>query len=178
MSPGEAGGRERKVKMTKPLVAIVMGSESDLPVMEQAAEVLADFQVPHEMTVLSAHRSPERAAEYARKAGERGMEVIIAGAGGAAHLAGMMAAHTILPVIGVPLESSLLGVDSLLSTVQMPAGVPVATMAIGKAGARNAAILAIQILSGKHEELKESLQRYKVSLAGKVSAQAEKLKNK
>jgi phosphoribosylaminoimidazole carboxylase PurE protein len=178
MSPGEAEGRERKVEMTKPLVAIVMGSESDLPVMEQAAEVLADFQVPHEMTVLSAHRSPERAAEYARKAGERGMEVIIAGAGGAAHLAGMMAAHTILPVIGVPLESSLLGVDSLLSTVQMPAGVPVATMAIGKAGARNAAILAIQILSKKHEELKESLQRYKVSLAGKVSAQAEKLKNK
>ena len=147
------------MKMTKPLVAIVMGSESDLPVMEQTAKILADFQVPYEMIALSAHRAPERTAEYAKKAGGRGVEVIIAGAGGAAHLAGMMAAHTILPVIGVPLESSLMGIDSLLSTVQMPAGVPVATVAVGKAGARNAGILAVQILSGKHEELKKSLLR-------------------
>jgi phosphoribosylaminoimidazole carboxylase PurE protein len=166
------------VKMTKPLVAIVMGSASDLPVMEQTAKVLADFQVPYEMIVLSAHRSPERTAEYAKKASGRGVEVIIAGAGGAAHLAGMMAAHTILPVIGVPLESSLMGLDSLLSTVQMPAGVPVATVALGKAGARNAGILAVQILSGKHGELKKSLLRYKASLVARVTEQAQKGKRK
>jgi phosphoribosylaminoimidazole carboxylase PurE protein len=166
------------VKIRKPLVAIVMGSESDLAIMEQTAKVLADFQVPYEMTVLSAHRSPERTAEYAKKAGGRGVEVIIAGAGGAAHLAGMMAAHTLLPVIGVPLESSLMGLDSLLSTVQMPTGVPVATVAIGKAGARNAGILAVQILSGKHGELKKSLLRYKDSLGAKVTEQAQKGKRK
>lgn len=164
--------------MTKPLVAIVMGSQSDLPVMGETAKVLADFQVPYEMTVISAHRSPERTAEYAKKASGRGVEVIIAGAGGAAHLAGMMAAHTILPVIGVPLESSLMGLDSLLSTVQMPAGVPVATVALGKAGARNAGILAVQILSGKHGELKKSLLRYKTSLVARVTEQAQKGKRK
>ncbi len=166
------------MKIKKPLVAIVMGSDSDLPVMEEAAKVLAHFRVPYEMTITSAHRSPERTAEYARKAADRGIEIIIAGAGGAAHLAGVMAAHTILPVIGVPLESSLMGLDSLLSTAQMPAGVPVATVAIGKAGGRNAAILAVQILSGKHGELKKSLQRYKVSLTAKVSAQAKKVAKK
>ncbi len=166
------------MKTNKPAVAIVMGSDSDLPVMEEAAKVLADFQVPYEITVTSAHRSPERTAAYARKAGGRGIEVIIAGAGGAAHLAGVLAAHTILPVIGVPLEFSMMGLDSLLSTAQMPAGVPVATVAIGKAGARNAGILAVQILSGKHGELKKSLQRYKVSLAAKVAEQAKKVKRK
>ncbi len=166
------------MKTNKPAVAIVMGSDSDLPVMEEAAKVLADFQVPYEITVTSAHRSPERTAAYARKAGGRGIEVIIAGAGGSAHLAGVLAAHTILPVIGVPLESSIMGLDSLLSTAQMPAGVPVATVAIGKAGARNAGILAVQILSGKHGELKKSLQRYKVSLAAKVAEQAKKVKRK
>jgi len=166
------------VKTKKPAVAIIMGSDSDLPVMEEAAKVLADFQVPYEITVTSAHRSPERTAAYARKAGGRGIEVIIAGAGGAAHLAGVLAAHTILPVIGVPLESSIMGLDSLLSTAQMPAGVPVATVAIGKTGARNAGILAVQILSGKHGELKKSLQRYKVSLAAKVAEQAKKVKRK
>jgi phosphoribosylaminoimidazole carboxylase PurE protein len=170
--------RKGKGKMTKPLVAIVMGSQSDLPVMGETAKVLADFQVPYEMTVISAHRSPERTAEYAKKASGRGVEVIIAGAGGAAHLAGMMAAHTILPVIGVPLESSLMGLDSLLSTVQMPAGVPVATVALGKAGARNAGILAVQILSGKHGELKKSLLRYKASLVARVTEQAQKGKRK
>ncbi len=164
--------------MTKPLVAIVMGSESDLAVMEETAKILADFQVPYEMIVLSAHRAPERTAEYAKKAGGRGVEVIIAGAGGAAHLAGMMAAHTILPVIGVPLESSLMGIDSLLSTVQMPVGVPVATVAVGKAGARNASILAVQILSGKHGELKKSLLRYRASLVAKVTEQAQRTKTK
>jgi phosphoribosylaminoimidazole carboxylase PurE protein len=167
-----------KVRTQKPLVTIVMGSESDRPVMEETAKVLTDFQVPYEMTVISAHRSPERTAQYAKKTSQRGVEVIIAGAGSAAHLAGMMAAHTVLPVIGVPLESSLMGLDSLLSTVQMPAGVPVATVAIGKAGARNAGILAVQILAGKHAELKKSLQRYKVSLAAQGAAQAKKLKNK
>jgi len=166
------------VKIKKPLVAIVMGSDSDLPVMEEAARVLAEFQVPYEMTVSSAHRSPERTAEYSRKAAGRGIEVIIAGAGGAAHLAGLIAAHTILPVVGVPLESSLLGLDSLLSTAQMPAGVPVATVAIGKAWGRNAGILAVQILSGKHGALKRSLQRYKVSLAAQVAAQAKKVPKK
>ena len=166
------------MKTKKPIVAIVMGSDSDLPVMEEAAKILAGFQVPYEITVSSAHRSPERTAEYARKAAGRGIEVIVAGAGGAAHLAGVLAAHTILPVIGVPLESSIMGLDSLLSTAQMPAGVPVATVAIGKAGAQNAGILAVQILSGKHGELKKSLQRYKVSLAAKVAEQAKKVGKK
>jgi phosphoribosylaminoimidazole carboxylase PurE protein len=154
-----------------------MGSDSDFPVMEEAAKILAEFQVPHEITVSSAHRSPGRTAEFARQAEKRGVEVIIAGAGGAAHLAGAIAAHTILPVIGVPMESGLMGLDSLLSTVQMPGGVPVATMAIGKAGARNAGILAAQILSGNHRDLKKSLIRYKGSLAAKVEDQAKKLKN-
>ena len=166
------------MKTKKPVVAIVMGSDSDLPVMEEAAKILADFQVPYEITVSSTHRSPERTAEYARKAAGRGIEVIVAGAGEAAHLAGVLAAHTILPVIGVPLESSLMGLDSLLSTAQMPAGVPVATVAIGKAGARNAGILAVQILSGKHGELKKSLQRFKVSLAANVAEQAKKAARK
>jgi phosphoribosylaminoimidazole carboxylase PurE protein len=164
------------MKNQKPLVAILMGSDSDLPVMEEAAKILTEFQVPFEITVSSAHRSPDRTAEFARRAERRGLEVIIAGAGGAAHLAGVIAAHTILPVIGVPMESGLMGLDSLLSTVQMPGGVPVATLSIGKAGARNAGILAVQILSGKHQELKKSLVRYKASLAAKVEEADKKLK--
>jgi phosphoribosylaminoimidazole carboxylase PurE protein len=164
------------MKDQKPLVAIVMGSDSDLPVMQETARILAEFRVPFEMTVSSAHRSPERTAEYTRKAEGRGIEVIIAGAGGAAHLAGVIAGHTILPVIGVPMESGLMGLDSLLSTVQMPGGVPVATVAIGKAGARNAGILAVQILSGKHQALKKSLHRYKVSLAAKAEKAAKKIR--
>jgi phosphoribosylaminoimidazole carboxylase PurE protein len=164
------------MKNQKPLVAILLGSDSDFPVMEEAAKILTEFQVPHEITVSSAHRSPDRTAEFARKAERRGVEVIIAGAGGAAHLAGVIAAHTILPVIGVPMESGLMGLDSLLSTVQMPGGVPVATLSIGKAGARNAGILAVQILSGKHQELKKSLVRYKASLAAKVEEADKKLK--
>ncbi len=166
------------MKDQRPLVAIVMGSDSDLPIMEECAKILTEFQVPYEMTISSAHRSPERTAEYACKAEERGIEVMIAGAGGAAHLAGVIAAHTILPVIGVPMESGLLGLDSLLSTVQMPGGVPVATVAIGKAGARNAGILAVQILSGKHPELKKSLLRYKTTLAAKVEEADKKLKKR
>jgi phosphoribosylaminoimidazole carboxylase PurE protein len=163
------------MKNGKPLVAILMGSDSDLPVMEEAGKILAEFQVPYEITVSSAHRSPERTAEYARKAAGRGLEVIIAGAGGAAHLAGVIAGHTILPVIGVPMESALLGLDSLLSTVQMPGGVPVATVAIGKAGARNAGILTVQILAGKRPGLKKALLRYKGRLAAKVDEQAKKI---
>jgi 5-(carboxyamino)imidazole ribonucleotide mutase len=164
------------MKNQKPLVAILMGSDSDFPVMEEAAKILAEFQVPYEITVSSAHRSPDRTAEFARRAERRGVEVIIAGAGGAVHLAGVIAAHTILPVIGVPMESGFMGLDSLLSTVQMPGGVPVATVAIGKAGARNAGILAVQILSGNHRELKKSLVRYKASLAAKVEEAAQKIK--
>jgi phosphoribosylaminoimidazole carboxylase PurE protein len=164
------------MKNKKPLVAILMGSDSDFPVMEEAAKILTEFKVPYEITVNSAHRSPDHTAEFARRADQRGVEVIIAGAGGAAHLAGVIAAHTILPVIGVPMESGLLGLDSLLSTVQMPGGVPVATMSIGKAGARNAGILAVQILSGRHQELKKSLVRYKASLAAKVEEANKKLK--
>jgi phosphoribosylaminoimidazole carboxylase PurE protein len=164
------------MKKEKPLVAIVMGSDSDLPVMEETAKMLDDFRVPYEITISSAHRSPERTLDYARRAAGRGIEVIIAGAGGAAHLAGVMAAHTILPVIGVPMESGLMGLDSLLSTVQMPDGVPVATVAIGKAGARNAGLLAVQILAGKHDRLKRTLVRYKASLAARVEEQAGKVK--
>jgi phosphoribosylaminoimidazole carboxylase PurE protein len=164
------------MKDRKALVGIAMGSDSDLPVMEETAKTLDGFGVPYEMTICSAHRSPERTIEYARKAAGRGIEVLIAGAGGAAHLAGVMAAHTILPVIGVPMESGLMGLDSLLSTVQMPGGVPVATVAIGKAGARNAGILAVQILAGKHGEMKRPLLRYKASLAAKVEETAQKLK--
>jgi len=160
----------------KPLVAILMGSDSDFPVMEEAARILTEFQVPYEITISSAHRSPDRTAAFARRAEQRGVEVIIAGAGGAAHLAGVIAAHTILPVIGVPMESGFMGLDSLLSTVQMPGGVPVATVAIGKAGARNAGILAVQILSGNHRELKKSLVRYKASLVAKVEEAAQKIK--
>ncbi len=160
----------------KPLVSIFMGSDSDLDVMREAGHILTEFKVPWEMTVASAHRSPERTVKLARKAEDRGIEVIIAGAGGAAHLAGVIAAHTILPVIGVPLDSTLMGLDSFLSTAQMPAGVPVATMGIGKAGARNAGLLAVEILAGKHKELKKALWRHKDSLATRVDEQARKAK--
>ncbi len=164
------------MKDQKALVAIFMGSDSDAAVMQEAADILSGFDVPWEMTVSSAHRSPERTAKLAQGAAERGLEVIIAGAGGAAHLAGVIAAHTILPVIGVPLDSALMGLDALLSTAQMPAGVPVAAMGIGKAGARNAALFAVEILAIKHEDLKEALRRHKASLAAKVDEQASKIK--
>jgi phosphoribosylaminoimidazole carboxylase PurE protein len=170
--------RESSMKKEKSLVAILMGSDSDLAVMEEAAKILAEFKVPYEITVSSAHRSPDRTAEFAKKAAGRGLEVIIAGAGGAAHLAGVIAGNTILPVIGVPMETALLGLDSLLSTVQMPGGVPVATVAIGKAGARNAGILAVQILAGNRPELKKALIRYKAQLAVKVAEQAKNISPK
>ena len=162
-----------------PVVGIIMGSDSDLPVMQEAFEVLTNFGIPAEITVASAHRSPQRVSEYARSAKRRGLKVLIAGAGGAAHLAGVLAAETSLPVIGVPIESSpLTGWDALLSTVQMPAGVPVATMAVGKAGAKNAAILAAQILALASSKLQERLEHYKEELAEKVAEKAATLQEK
>ena len=159
-----------------PQVGIVMGSDSDLGVMQSASDVLKEFDVAYEITVASAHRSPQRAAEWASSARERGVKVIIAGAGHAAHLAGAMAAHTSLPIIGVPIDSSCLqGMDALLATVQMPPGVPVATMAIGKSGARNAGILAVQILALADTVLAEKLEAYKQSMAAKVEQKAKAL---
>jgi 5-(carboxyamino)imidazole ribonucleotide mutase len=152
-----------------PLVGIIMGSKSDWETMSAAAETLSQFGVAHECRVLSAHRSPKLAAEFAMNAESRGMQVIIAGAGGAAHLAGVMAAHTLLPVLGVPMKSDALkGMDSLLSTVQMPAGIPVGTLAIGKAGATNAALLAIAILANSNSELREKLRQYRHQLEQKI----------
>jgi 5-(carboxyamino)imidazole ribonucleotide mutase len=151
------------------LVAIVMGSKSDWEIMRQAAEMLTRFGVAHECRVLSAHRTPVETAEYVSQAEGRGIEVIIAAAGGAAHLAGVCAAHTVLPVLGVPMESaSLKGMDSLLSTVQMPAGIPVGTLAIGGAGARNAALLAVAILATSRPELREKLREFRREQSEKV----------
>jgi phosphoribosylaminoimidazole carboxylase PurE protein len=148
-----------------PLVGVVMGSTSDADVMEGCTDVLKQLMVPHEVRVISAHRTPQRAREYAEAAVERGIEVIIAGAGWAAHLAGFIAAHTILPVIGIPIDSSpLQGMDALLSTVQMPPGIPVATVALGKGGAKNAAVLAAQILALKHAPIAEKLKAYREGL--------------
>lgn len=162
---------------SKPLVGILMGSDSDLPVMEEAAKILKDFGIPYEMTVSSAHRTPKRTSEYAKSAEGRGIRVIIAGAGSAAHLAGFIAAETTLPVIGVPIDSSPLnGLDSLLSTVQMPGGVPVASMAIGKAGAKNAGLFAAQILSVSDPKLREALKAHREEMARQVEAKADKLK--
>ncbi|HTM56325.1 MAG TPA: 5-(carboxyamino)imidazole ribonucleotide mutase [Pirellulales bacterium] len=145
-----------------PLVGIIMGSKSDWDTMSHAQSILEQFAVPHECRIVSAHRTPAEMAEYAVTAESRGLEVIIAGAGGAAHLPGMVAAQTALPVLGVPVQShALQGLDSLLSIVQMPAGVPVATLAVGKAGAINAALLAISILSGSRPELRARLRKYR-----------------
>jgi 5-(carboxyamino)imidazole ribonucleotide mutase len=146
----------------QPLVGIIMGSRSDLEIMNHAAEMLTKLGVPHEVRVISAHRTPDLLFEYASSAEARGLEVIIAGAGGAAHLAGVTAAKSALPILGVPLESAALrGMDSLLSMVQMPAGIPVGTLAIGKAGAINAALLATAILANKHRSFREALQRFR-----------------
>lgn len=156
--------------MSKPLVGILMGSDTDLPLMKHAAAMLAEFSVPYEIEIVSAHRSPRRTAEYASSAAGRGLRVIITGAGSAAALGGAVAAETTLPVIGVPLATSpLSGFDSLLSLAMMPAGVPVATMAVGEAGARNAAILAVQILAGADAALAERLRAYKEKLASGVA---------
>ena len=156
-----------------PQVGIVMGSDSDLDIMKETAAILKKFQIPYEMTVASAHRSPQRAADFAGSALDRGLKVIVAGAGHAAHLAGVLAAHTRLPVIGVPIDSSCLqGLDALLATVQMPPGIPVATMAIGKSGARNAGILAAQIIAGSNLELGQKLENFKQEMALQVEKKA------
>jgi phosphoribosylaminoimidazole carboxylase PurE protein len=163
--------------MSKPLVSIVMGSDSDLEIMREAGRALDDFGIAYEIDVTSAHRSPDRSADFAKKAADRGIKVIIAGAGGAAHLAGVIAAHTILPVIGVPIPStSLNGMDSLLSTVQMPAGIPVATVAIGKPGATNAGILAAQIVGLSDESIAKKMHAHKEKLARGVEEKSKKLK--
>jgi len=163
--------------MSKPQVSIVMGSDSDLDIMREAGRALDDFGIAYEMDVTSAHRSPDRTAEYARGAADRGIRVIIAGAGGAAHLAGLIAAHTSLPVIGVPIPStSLNGLDSLLATVQMPAGIPVATVAIGKPGATNAGILAAQILALSDAAVAKKMAAHKEKLAKGVEEKSKKLK--
>ena len=154
----------------KPLVAVIMGSKSDWHTMRHADDALTQFGVPHECRVMSAHRTPQMTSAYASAAESRGIEVIIAGAGGAAHLAGVIAGHTILPVLGVPIESKALkGLDSLLATVQMPGGIPVGTLAIGPAGAKNAALLAVAILAGSRPELREKLHRFRAEQAEKVA---------
>jgi len=163
--------------LSQPKVAIVLGSDSDYPVIQDMLERLDDFNIEHEITVSSAHRSPDRTRQYAESLENRGIQVVIACAGAAAHLAGVVAAHTILPVIGVPIDSSPLnGLDALLSTSMMPAGVPVASMGIGKAGASNAAVLAIQILARSDPALAERLHAYKKKLAEGVEAKDRKLK--
>jgi len=151
-----------KSKKSPPIVSIIMGSKSDWPTMEQASLTLDEFGVPHESKIVSAHRTPDLLFEFAKSAEERGIEVIIAGAGGAAHLPGMCASQTVLPVLGVPVESKALkGLDSLLSIAQMPAGVPVGTLAIGQAGAKNAALLAIAILANSRPELRKKLHAFR-----------------
>lgn len=163
----------------KPQVLIVMGSDSDIPVMEEAAKILKDFGISFGMTIASAHRAPDLVAKLSKEAEKNGIEAIIAGAGAAAHLAGVIAAHTIVPVIGVPINSSpLQGFDSLLSIVQMPPGIPVATMAIGKAGAKNAAIFAAKIIARKDKKTAQKLGNYKKKMAEDVQKKAKALKNK
>jgi len=159
---GEAGAT--------PLVAVIMGSASDWDTMRGAHETLERFGVAHECRVMSAHRTPELTRELAEGAEARGLEAIIAGAGGAAHLAGVVAAHTVVPVLGVPVESKLSGLDSLLSTVQMPAGIPVATFAVGKAGATNAALFAVALLAASRPELRAKLHAFREEQARKVRA--------
>jgi len=162
----------------QPLVSIVMGSDSDLEVMREAAKALDEFGIAYEVDITSAHRSPARTGEFARQAAGRGIKVIIAGAGGAAHLAGVIAAETTLPVIGVPMpSSSLQGLDALLATVQMPAGIPVATLAIGKAGATNAGILAAQILALGDPAIARKVTAHKEKLARSVEEKSNKLKS-
>jgi 5-(carboxyamino)imidazole ribonucleotide mutase len=163
--------------MKKPLVGILMGSESDLPVMEKAAEVLKEMRIPYEIEISSAHRLPEKTTKYAKRARERGLEVLIAGAGMAAHLAGVLASHTTLPVIGVPLKSGALnGADALYSTVQMPPGVPVATVGID--GAKNAAYLACEILSIKYPEIGKRIEEFRSKMKKSLEEKAKALKKK
>jgi 5-(carboxyamino)imidazole ribonucleotide mutase len=163
--------------MVNPLVSIIMGSDSDMPVMKQAAEILKEFEVPYEITIVSAHRTPKRLFDFAENAHKRGIEVIIAGAGGAAHLPGMVAAISPLPVIGVPIKSSnsIDGWDSVLSILQMPGGVPVATVALN--GAKNAGLLAVQILSVREVKLRDKILEYKDKMNSEVMHKVERLKD-
>jgi 5-(carboxyamino)imidazole ribonucleotide mutase len=159
------------------IVSVVMGSDSDLPVMEEAVKILAEFAIPHELFLTSAHRTPERTTAFARGAAKRGVRIIIVGAGAAAHLAGVIASQTLLPVIGVPIDAtSLQGLDALLATVQMPGGIPVATMAIGKAGAKNAALFAVRVLALEDADLQKKLQSYIRKMASDVERKHENLK--
>lgn len=165
------------IEKTEVVVSVVMGSDSDLPVMEETAKVLEAFAIPYELYLTSAHRTPERTAQFTRGAAKRGVRVIIVGAGAAAHLAGVIASQTLLPVIGVPIDAtSLQGLDALLATVQMPGGIPVATMAIGKAGAKNAALFAVRILALEDADLLEKLQAYVRKMAREVERKHENLK--
>jgi phosphoribosylaminoimidazole carboxylase PurE protein len=163
----------------KPKILIIMGSDSDLPVMENTGKTLKEFGIPYEMTVSSAHRTPDRTLNLVINAEKNGVEVVIAGAGAAAHLAGVIASHTTLPVIGIPIDSSPLeGIDALYSTVQMPPGIPVATMAIGTAGAKNAGILAAQILALKDPKIAAALKDYKKKMAKEVEKKARKVEKR
>ena len=162
--------------MAKPVVGILMGSDSDLPIMQEAASMLQEFGIEYEMTIASAHRTPKKVLEYSQSAERRGLKVIIAGAGWAAHLAGFVASQTTLPVVGVPIDSSALkGIDALLSTVQMPGGVPVATMSLGKAGARNAGIFAAQIIAVGDVKVANRLKVHKVEMEREVEEKAKKI---
>lgn len=165
-----------RVKSARPRVLVIMGSDSDLPVMEETAKILDSFGIPYDMTIASAHRTPERTSRLVADGEKNGIEVIIAGAGMAAHLPGVIASHTVLPVIGVPLTASQLnGMDALLSIVQMPPGIPVATVSLGKAGAKNAGILAAQILAGKDRKLAQKLRAYRKTMASEVEEKAERI---
>lgn len=160
----------------KPVISIIMGSQSDWPTMKHAADILTKFKIPHETKIVSAHRTPKRLYDYATTAQERGLKIIIAGAGGAAHLPGMAASLTTLPVLGVPIESrTLKGLDSLLSIAQMPAGIPVGTLAIGEAGAKNAALLAVAILAIDDEILKKRIEKFKQHQTRSVSLKPVKI---
>ena len=171
-----AGNLPEEMAMQQPLVGVLMGSLSDLDVMKECLDTLKQFGIPFEVDVSSAHRSPDKTAAYAAAAAGRGLKVLIVGAGAAAHLGGVVAGHTSLPVVGVPIDSSpLRGWDALLATVQMPPGVPVATMAVGKSGARNAAVFAAQVLALADPALAETLRRHKVELAAGVEEQSAKL---
>ncbi len=163
--------------MKKPIVSIVIGSDSDLPTIRETEKILKKFEIAYELKILSAHRSPKKVSEFASNAAKRGIKIIIAAAGGAAALAGAIAAHTTLPVIGIPIETKTLkGLDSLLSTVQMPSGVPLGCMAIGKTGAKNAAIFAVQILGISDEEINKRIQIYKRELRKKVEQKNKSIK--
>ncbi|HTG02174.1 MAG TPA: 5-(carboxyamino)imidazole ribonucleotide mutase [Nitrospirota bacterium] len=162
--------------MSKPVVGILMGSDSDLPIMQESAAMLQEFGIEYEITIASAHRTPKRVIEYSQSAEKKGIKVIIAGAGWAAHLAGVVAAHTTLPVIGVPIDSSpLKGLDALLATVQMPGGIPVATMSLGKGGAKNAGIFAAQIIASGDVRIANRLKVFRVEMEREVEEKAKRL---